>query len=79
MPCPRTEAAFQLQWAVVMQDWRPLATRCDFSRELGDLDFNMKLIFQMNVAQNFRAKRTMMMSPTQLMGRQLAIPDLIFS
>lgn len=68
LPHPRTEAALQLQWAVIVQDCRPLAAKCDFSRRSGDLDFNVKLISQMNIAQNFRAKHTMMMSHTQLIG-----------
>lgn len=69
MPCPRTEATFQLQWAVVMQDCRPLAAMWFLKRiKRPRFSCEIKLISQMNTAQNFRAKHTMMMSHTQLIG-----------
>lgn len=43
MLCSKTEAAFQPQRALVMQEWRPSAAKCDFSKELGGPYFNAKL------------------------------------
>lgn len=81
MLCPKTEAAFQPQQAFIMQKGRSTAAKCDFSKELGDPDFNVKLSYflKLMLLKNFRAKHIITMNYPQLMGRLLVISDLIIS